>query len=90
MANRALDGAERKGREARDRGDPRHACPYNDYRKDCGRLTFSRAFRNAWLHGWEGRDRELAHARFGTERGGRLSAPDEGATAGQPRAKGGG
>jgi len=62
MANRALDGAERKGREARDRGDPRHACPYNDYRKDCGRLTFSRAFRNAWLRGWEDRDRELALA----------------------------
>lgn len=61
MANRALDGAERKGREARDRGDPRHACPYNDYRKDCGRLTFSRTFRNAWLSGWADRDRELAN-----------------------------
>ena len=69
MANRALDGAERKGREARDRGDPRHACPYNGNRKDCGRLTFSRAFRNAWLHGWEDRDRELALAPAATDNG---------------------
>ncbi len=62
MANRALEGAEQKGREARDRGEPRTACPYPDHRKDSGRLTFSRAFRNAWHHGWSDCDRELALA----------------------------
>lgn len=46
------DAAERKGREAARAGLPESACPYKDKRKDDGRLTFSRAWRNAWLRGY--------------------------------------
>lgn len=55
MSNRALDGAFRKGQEAaRDlkRGF-RRSCPYLDYRKADGRLTYSRAFRRAWFAGFD-------------------------------------
>jgi ribosome modulation factor len=46
------DAAERKGREAALAGLPESACPYQDKRQDSGRLTFSRAWRNAWLTGY--------------------------------------
>lgn len=52
IMNKAFDGAIRKGAEAYRRGDPVSTCPYQDKRKDCGRLTWSRAFRAAWLDGW--------------------------------------
>ncbi len=41
----------RKGREAYAAGLPESACPYADRRQSTGRLTFSRAWRNAWLQG---------------------------------------
>ena len=47
----ALDGARRKGAEAARSGLPVQACPYRDKRTDSGRLSWSRAFRNAWLEG---------------------------------------
>lgn len=47
-----LDAARRKGREAAQAGLPASACPYQDKRKDDGRLTFSRAWRNAWFDGY--------------------------------------
>jgi hypothetical protein len=49
----ALTGAERKGAAARAAGVPRDRNPYPDWRKDDGRLTFSRAFRRAWWKGWD-------------------------------------
>jgi ribosome modulation factor len=33
-------------------GLPITDCPYKDKRKPDGRLTFSRAWRNAWVDGW--------------------------------------
>lgn len=41
--------AERKGREAARAGLPPSSCPYGDPRKADGRLTFGRAWRNAWM-----------------------------------------
>lgn len=46
------DAAERKGREAAMAGLGEDACPYKDKRKEDGRLTFSRAWRNAWFAGY--------------------------------------
>jgi ribosome modulation factor len=46
-----LDGAKRKGQEAALAGLSEQACPYEDKRKDSGRLTWSRAFINAWRDG---------------------------------------
>lgn len=53
--NRALLGAIRKGIAAREAGLPETACPYTDKRKTSGRLSWSRAFRNAWHDGYTGR-----------------------------------
>lgn len=50
----SLDGAERKGREARAAGLTEAHCPYVDVRKADGRLTWSRAYRNAWVVGFRG------------------------------------
>jgi len=47
-----MRGAYQKGRNAFADGVPITACPYNDKRKDDGRLTWSRAFRSAWVDGW--------------------------------------
>ena len=43
-------GAERKGFDAYVLDDRR--CPYRDTRKASGRLTWSRAYRNAWIMGY--------------------------------------
>lgn len=54
--NRALNGAYLKGRKAGlafKRSGSKTACPYIDHRKADGRLTFSRAFRRAWFHGFD-------------------------------------
>ena len=48
-----MRGAYRKGYEAAAAGKTAGACPYEDKRKDCGRLTWSRAFRAAWHDGWD-------------------------------------
>lgn len=50
--SRALWAARMKGLDAALAGEPITACPYEDKRKPDGRLTFSRAFRNAWRDGW--------------------------------------
>lgn len=50
--NRALQGAYRQGYAAARAGDAIEACPYQDRRKACGRLTWSRAFERAWVDGW--------------------------------------
>lgn len=56
--SKALEGAKRKGREARAAGLPESACPYEDKRG--GRhgqiITYSRAFIRAWLEGWRGEE----------------------------------
>lgn len=57
--SRALDGAERKGAEARRAGRPRRANPYPDLRTNKGAITWSRAFRTAWDSGWTKADRTL-------------------------------
>lgn len=50
--NRAMRGAYRKGQLVCNSGGSIDDCPYTDKRKDCGRLTWSRAFRSAWLDGF--------------------------------------
>ena len=54
--NKALEGAKRKGREAREAGLPESACPYGDKRggRHGHMITFSRAFIRAWLEGYRG------------------------------------
>lgn len=47
-----LECAEQKGREAALAGLAEADCPYRDKRKADGRLTFSRAFINAWRDGF--------------------------------------
>ena len=51
--NRAHAGAYRKGYAAGkdELVGIRRSCPYIDYRKKDGRLTFSRAFRKMWHDG---------------------------------------
>ena len=50
----ALEGAERKGREAFLTGKPRSACPYKDKRQDYRNIvTWSRAFITAWHDGYD-------------------------------------
>ena len=58
----ALEGAVLRGTEDQLAGVTRDACPYEDKRKHSGRLTWSRAFRTAWHHGWDAaaRDRDQA------------------------------
>jgi len=57
--------------------EPEAACPYDDKRKADGRLTFSRAFRNAWLQGHREatRDREQALITVLHRRGARRPKP---------------
>jgi hypothetical protein len=50
--NRSHQGAYRKGRRAWNDGVPFENCPYPDTRKDSGRITWSRVYRNAWKDGW--------------------------------------
>ena len=50
--NKALQGAFRKGYSAFNDGVMESECPYDDKRKDCGRLTWSRSFITAWRDGW--------------------------------------
>lgn len=47
--NRALRGAYRRGWN--DAMGGKYKCPYEDKRKDCGRLTWSRSFICAWGDG---------------------------------------
>jgi len=48
----ALEGAEEKGRAAARAGLPFSSCPYSDKRNTSGKLSWSRAFMNAWKMGW--------------------------------------
>ncbi len=48
----ALDGAERKGREAFLACKNESACPYEDKRNYRGMITWSRAFERAWVNGF--------------------------------------
>ena len=54
------DAIWQRGYLAAQAGEPRSSCPYADKRKKTGAVTWSRAYRNAWLTGWDayhGRDR---------------------------------
>lgn len=62
--NRALQGAYRKGWAAFLEGKPQNECPYNDKRKDCGRLTWSRSFITAWQDGWSESQKQAAISDF--------------------------
>jgi hypothetical protein len=56
--SKALQGAERKGREAAGQGKPR-ICPYEDKRTSYHNgVTFSEAFRKAWFAGYDSVRRE--------------------------------
>lgn len=48
-----LEAAYQKGRKAAVAGLPRESYPYIDRRTAGGRVTFSRAFINAWLDGFD-------------------------------------
>jgi ribosome modulation factor len=50
--NRAHRGAYKKGVAAFAAGSALDSCPYGDFRKGDGRLTWSRAFQAAWRDGW--------------------------------------
>lgn len=50
---KALQTAFNKGVAASAAGLSPTACPYKDKRQTTGRLTFSRAFRNAWFDGYK-------------------------------------
>lgn len=47
-----FDLIRQRGRRAFLDGEARKDNPYPDKRKDDGRITFSRAYRNAWDRGW--------------------------------------
>ncbi len=51
--NKAIEGARRKGREARKQGKNQTDNPYGDARTWYGGVTFARAFRRAWDAGWK-------------------------------------
>ena len=42
-----------QGVDAQLEGNDLNACPYQDNRKPSGRVSWSRAFQNAWRDGWE-------------------------------------
>lgn len=48
-----LRAAMRRGYEARMRKIAREDNPYADVLNDAGRVTFSRAYRNAWFQGYD-------------------------------------
>lgn len=50
--NRAMRGAYLKGYKAFEAGEPEASCPYEDKRKESGRLTWSRAFQATWFDGY--------------------------------------
>lgn len=41
------------GHDAARNGHPLRSCPYKDNRTGCGKVTWSRAYRKAWRHGWQ-------------------------------------
>lgn len=61
--NPAMRGAYLKGRAAHAEGKSVDDCPYEDKRKDCGRLTWSRAFITAWQQGFMDARRESGEGR---------------------------
>jgi hypothetical protein len=73
--NRSLAGAFWKGHVAAVQG--RGECPYSDLRGKRGKVTWSRAYRNAWM---AGHARGRAELRNGTAKAGSLfaAAEDEG------------
>jgi len=50
--NPAMRGAYLKRAKASEARQPLSSCPYEDKRKPCGRLTWSRSFIAAWRDGW--------------------------------------
>jgi hypothetical protein len=47
-----MAGAFKKGMAAHQNGQSIMDCPYKDHRKPSGKLSWSRAFQNAWRDGW--------------------------------------
>jgi hypothetical protein len=56
--NRSMRGAYMKGRLAAQEGGTEDDCPYADHRKPSGRISWSRAFINAWMDGFRDAVRE--------------------------------
>lgn len=54
MMTSRFDVAVNRGRQAYFDGLSIDDCPYPDKRKSDGRITWSRAYRNAWRDGWLG------------------------------------
>lgn len=42
-----------KGHTAALAGEPKSSCPYRDWLSLAGHVTFSRAYQNAWIDGWQ-------------------------------------
>ncbi|MEQ1053863.1 hypothetical protein [Pseudomonas aeruginosa] len=58
--NRSLQGAYRKGAVACLEGKALSDCPYEDKRKDDGRLSWSRSYITAWTDGYRDAERHQA------------------------------
>jgi ribosome modulation factor len=59
-----MRGAYAKGYKAAEAGLAPADCPYQDKRKDCGRLTWSRSFIAAWRDGFEAYKQQLITAYY--------------------------
>lgn len=53
MRNKHFEIAWRKGYAAAHNGAKKSDCPYKDHRTKRGGVTFSRAYRNAWMEGFK-------------------------------------
>ncbi|EKY4113700.1 TPA: hypothetical protein ACGW3M_000960 [Pseudomonas aeruginosa] len=58
--NRSMQGVYRKGVLAFLAGQDISACPYEDKRKDDGRLSWSRSYITAWRDGYRDAERHAA------------------------------
>lgn len=60
--HRGFRAAYLRGMSAHVNGDAIGACPYPDKRTPSGRLSWSRAYRNAWRDGWTAASMDRAQA----------------------------
>jgi ribosome modulation factor len=77
MWNRAHRGAYRKGYSAGASGEPIESCPYEDRRKESGRLSWSRSFITAWTDGWEEGRKQFIITEYHANRSGRSQPPPQ-------------
>jgi ribosome modulation factor len=59
-----LERTTERGRQAFRDGVKKSACPYKDIRTRGGAVTWSRAYRKAWMEGWNAEDAIKAQGRL--------------------------